>query len=164
MLIDSQSFEGGGAAPGWSDESVFRFCEFDGLSIDSSFDGALLWSTLRNSEFYWVLFNTAIIARTRFENCVFRGASFRGCQVVDCDFSGCRFDLDNLGGGCVIDGCSFTECRFDRCIATPDPRGRPLATNTRVWGCEQTNSRGLETLFAGPLTDSTTGKRRKPQR
>lgn len=161
MLIEGESFGGDAGHPLWSGEPVFRFCQFDKLNIEgASFEGALLWSALRDIDWYWGLFNTATIVGTRFERCVFRGASFRGARFVKADFIDCRFALDNLGGACLFDDCSLTECRFERCVAETAAKPEPLFQRTRLYGCDWSACRGLEPPAQG-LAQAVFGKRRR---
>ena len=148
MLVEETTFTPQTAAPVWR-ETVFRFCEFEDLSMDGdSVEGALLWCRLKNLEWYWGLFNAAVIAQTKFHGCTFRGTSFRSCQFVECEFEGCRFILDNLASECTFADCSFVECRFDECEFVLDsPSGRPVFSNTRWYGCAQARCTGLAAQF-----------------
>jgi len=132
------------APPGEAD-AIYRFRTFENIAM--GVDGALLWSTLDNVDWYWGLFNTAIVAETTFKSCKFRGASFRGVHFVACRFVDCRFALDNRPAACSFDDVTLTECAFVGCVVEPDPRGRPVFARTRFYGCEQSRSVGMEGLF-----------------
>lgn len=132
----------------WRDSVILR-STFDALDLEGlSFDGVMDGCVITSTEFYWGLFNSALVARTRFEACRFRGTSFRGCTLVDCEFVDCRFDLDNLGGDCTIDDCLIAACRFVAASwatkASDVPRD---ITRTRWLGCTQERCNGLENLF-----------------
>jgi uncharacterized protein YjbI with pentapeptide repeats len=148
-LIEEQEFNRASGPPSEWRETIFRFCTFADLAIEGhGLEGALLWCTLRNVDWYWGLFNVAIIIRTTFEGCVFRGSSFRGCQFVECKFDQCRFELDNLEAECTFDYCTIVECTFDRCkFVLGSPSGRSVFTKTRWYGCTQARCKGLEGLF-----------------
>jgi uncharacterized protein YjbI with pentapeptide repeats len=148
MLVEETRFTPQTKLPTWG-AAVFRFCEFEDLSIDgNSVDGALLWCQLTNVEWYWGLFNTAVIAQTKFNGCTFRGTSFRSCQFVACEFDRCRFVLDNLASECTFSDCSFVECSFNQCEFVLDsPSGRPVFINTRWYGCTQARCDGLDAQF-----------------
>jgi uncharacterized protein YjbI with pentapeptide repeats len=132
----------------WRDSTILR-STFDALDLEGlSFDGLMDGCVVTSTEFYWGLFNCALVARTRFEACRFRGTSFRGCTLVDCEFVDCTFELDNLGGDCTIDDCLIAACRFVACSwatkASDCPRD---ITRTRWLGCTQERSKGLDGLF-----------------
>ncbi len=150
MLVEDREFDATTGPPeSWKDAifscATFRDLEFEGAGVD----GALLYCALERVDWYWGLFNAALIARTNFKDCVFRGCSFRGVDFVECKFERCRFVKDNLGGTCVFDDCRFVECAFDNCEIIPETRpGRePVFTRSRFYGCAQTRSKGLEGAF-----------------
>ena len=148
-LIEEQEFIRDSGPPSEWGDTIFQFCTFADLAIEGyGLEGALLWCTLRNVDWYWGLFNLAIIIRTTFEGCVFRGSSFRGCYFVECKFDQCRFELDNLEAECTFDDCTIVECAFERCKFVLDsPSGRPVFTKTRWYGCTQARCKGLEGLL-----------------
>jgi uncharacterized protein YjbI with pentapeptide repeats len=99
-------------------------------------------------DWYWGLFNTALLAHTSFTNCIFRGSSFMTCEFVKCQFYGCRFLLDNLGEPCTFDDCVAVDCSFDTCeVVLESPGGRSVFVNSRWYGCRQNDSIGMEGLF-----------------
>jgi fluoroquinolone resistance protein len=150
MQIDCKGFTAITDSPLWEDGTIFTCCTFRDLTIDgASIDGGLIQCGFQRVDWYWGLFNTAIIAHTKFEDCVFRGCSFRGVEFVDCVFERCRFTRDNLDGTCVFDDCRIVECSFERSefIAREAPGREPLFTRSRFYGCTQKGSKGLEGLF-----------------
>lgn len=150
MLVDEREYDQTtGPPPSWAD-AIFSCSSFRGLEIEGAgVDGALLYCALEGVDWYWGFFNTALVARSSFKNCIFRGCSFRGVDFVECKFEGCRFVKDNLDGACVFDDCRFVECVFDDCKIVPETRpGRePVFTRSRFYGCAQSRSRGLEGAF-----------------
>lgn len=123
--------------------SIFDALDLEGLSFDGLMEGCVVTST----EFYWGLFNCALVARTRFEACRFRATSFRGCTLVDCEFVDCRFDLDNIGGDCTIDDCLIAACSFVGCAWIAKPDCQRDITRARWLACTQERCSGLEGLF-----------------
>ena len=151
MLIEDAHFNEDQPPPtpwDWRD-SVIRRSAFDALELEGlSFDGVMEGCVVTSTEFYWGLFNCALVAGTRFEACRFRSSSFRGCTFVDCAFVDCRFELDNLGSDCTIDDCLMAACRFVGCSWTTREDGAPRdITRTRWLGCSQESCTGLEGLF-----------------
>lgn len=152
MLIEDKLFNEDHAPPSqaieWGD-GVFRRTTFDALELEGLiFDGVMEACVFTSTEFYWGLFNVALIAGTRFESCRFRSTSFRGCTLVDCEFVDCAFELDNLGSDCTIDDCIVAACRFVECtwirragVATRD------ITRTRWLGCTQEKCEGFDGMF-----------------
>lgn len=147
MLHEYGEFGGVNGLPDEWGEAVFRYCTFDGLHMDGlSFDGAMLWCTFRQSEFYWGFFNTAVLVEVRFQDCIFPGTSFRGCRIIDCTFERCRFALSNLGGDCTVDDCTiagttFDDCRFEH---KPGTRQSIFTSNNRILACSQRGCTGLD--------------------
>jgi uncharacterized protein YjbI with pentapeptide repeats len=162
-LVESEVFDAGSGPPSDWGETVFRYCTFEGLEIDGlSFDGALHSSTLRGLDLYWAFFNTAVVVESRFEDCIFRGASFRGCHFVATTFVRCRFELDNLGGITSFHDTSLTECTFERCrLAHRADRGEGDKSNhfeaVRAFACQLTDCTGFEGLPA-TTTAPTAGR------
>jgi uncharacterized protein YjbI with pentapeptide repeats len=151
LLIEHQTFNrdtGRPRSPAF-EEALFRWCSFSQLEIDGGMiGGTLLGCNLREVDWYWGSFNTALVAHTSFKNCTFRGSSFRGCEFVQCQFDGCRFLLDNLGAPCSFDDCVAVECTFDGCeVILESPSGKPVFVSTRWYGCRQNESLGLKGLF-----------------
>ena len=94
----------------------FRYCEFSSASLEGgNFDGVFVSCTFKDIEWYWGLFNTAILVDCRFDNCTFRGTSFSGCRMVECWFKRCRFLRDNLDSSCAASETSVYECRAEDC-------------------------------------------------
>lgn len=150
MRIDGREFDTRTGAPERWDDVIFSCSAFRGLHLEGpGVDGALIHCALEGVDWYWGLFNAAVVARTSFEGCVFRGCSFRGVDFVECAFTRCRFVLDNLGGACVFDNCRLVECAFDDCeIALEKRPGRaPTFSRSRFYGCRQSRSRGFEAAF-----------------
>ena len=150
MLIEHGEFDRDNRPPlNQLDDTIFRSCSFANLEIEGSgLDGALIYCTLRDIDWYWGLFNTAIFLCTRFENCTFRGASFMSCRLLECQFIGCHFALDNLGGPCTFEDCSVVECTFDKCkLILDSPKGRTVFERTRWYGCTQNDCIGFSGLF-----------------
>ena len=153
MLIEHQEFLQLSDLPSqWPLDHVLRYCRIAGFSIDGKgIDGALIYCTMEDMDWYWSLFNTAQFHRVEFKRCIFRGCSFRGCQLVDCTFEDCRFILDNLGGTCTIDDTLFAECTFRRCEVVNtrfDGKRDPVVEKKVRWyGCRQVQCKGLEGLF-----------------
>ncbi len=135
------------AAREWGD-AVIRRTTFDALDLEGlMFDGLMEGCVVTSSQFYWAFFNTALLARTRFEACRFMGASFRGCLLVDCEFVDCRFELDNIGGDCTIEDCTIAACRFVGCTWIVRAGDRRDISRTSWLGCAQERCTGLEGLF-----------------
>ena len=106
-----------------SDE-FYRYCDFSSASLEGGdFDGVFISCSFKDVEWYWGLFNTAILVDCEFENCTFRGTSFAGCRIVNCSFKNCKFLRDNLNALC----------------SAPD---------TTVYGCQSENCEGFNELFA----------------
>ncbi|MGE0023867.1 MAG: pentapeptide repeat-containing protein [Hyphomicrobium sp.] len=153
MLIEDELFNEdnpppGAFAPEWRD-CVVRRTTFDAIALEGlSFDGVMESCTLTSSDFYWGFFNCALIAKTRFEACVFPATSFRGCTLVECEFIECRFELCNMGGDCTIDDCVIAASRFVGCTwTTKGPDCKPDVTKTRWLGCTQERCKGFEGIF-----------------
>lgn len=151
MLIEYEAFNEDHPPPNsgsWG-EHVFRGTTFDAPDLEGlNFEGIMEHCVVTSSECYWGLFNTALIANTRFEACRFRGTSFRGCTLVDCEFVDCRFELDNLGGDCTIDDCLVAACRFVGCIWTKKPAAAKRdITRTRWLGCTKQRCTGFDGMF-----------------
>lgn len=147
MFFEHREFGGDHGLPESWDDSVFSSCTFDGLGVEGlSVDGAMLWCTVRRSEFYWGLFNTAALVNVRFQDCRFPGTSFRGCRMVECTFEHCRFVLDNLGGTCTVDDCILADCVFDNCRFDhkAGERQSVFTPDNRIYGCSQRNTIGLD--------------------
>ena len=106
-------------------DEFFRYSEFSSASLEGGdFDGVYVSCSFKDVEWYWGLFNLAILVDCEFENCTFRGTSFAGCRIVNCSFKNCRFLRDNLNALC----------------SAPD---------TTVYGCKSENCEGFNELFPG---------------
>lgn len=150
MLIEGKEYDETTGPPAVWNDVIFSCCGLRGLEIEGhGIDGALIYCALERVDWYWGLFNAALVARTTFRDCVFRGCSFRGVDFVDGRFENCRFVTDNLGGACDFDDCRLVECVFEGCDVAPETRpGREsVFTRTRFYGCAQRRSRGLEGAF-----------------
>ena len=150
MMIEGELYDADNEPPtsDWRD-AVIRRCTFDGLELEgTTFDGLLENCTFTSTELYWVLFNCAVVANTRFEACRFRSASFRGATFVDCQFIDCKFELDNLDSDCTIDDCLMAACSFAGCtwITKPGDARRDI-TKTRWLGCTQKSCKGFDGIF-----------------
>lgn len=149
MLIKGEEFDATTGPPPSGNDAIFLYSAFRGLEIEGlGVEGALLYCELERVDWYWGLFNAALIAQTRFVDCIFRGCSFRGVDFVECRFERCRFIKDNLGGSCVFDDCRLVECVFENCEIAPDAReGRePVFTRSRFYGCARSGGRGFENI------------------
>lgn len=151
MLIEGETFDDDNAPPSpieWGD-TVFRHCTFEEIDLEGViFGGIMEGCTFSNSEFYWGLFNVALVAGVRFEECRFRSSSFRGSTFVDCTFKECTFELDNLGSDCTIDDCLMAACAFESCTWTIKQGGdRRDVTRTRWLGCTQRECTGFDGMF-----------------
>jgi uncharacterized protein YjbI with pentapeptide repeats len=151
MLIEHQEFnrENGPSRSSLWEDAVFRRCNFSQLEIDGQMiGGALLGCELRGLDWYWGLFNTALLAHTSFKNCIFRGSSFAGCEFVQCQFDDRQFALDNLRGPCSFEDCMVIESTFNRCEIIVDEQARQICfVNSRWYGCKQNDCSGFEGLF-----------------
>lgn len=150
MLIEGQTFDAVTGPPRtWTDVifscSTFRELEIDGAGIDE----ALVYCTLEKVDWYWGLFNTALVARTNFRDCVFRGCSFRGVDFIECRFENCRFVRDNMDGACAFDDCRLVECVLENCefVKGARPGSEPLFVKSRFYGCSQKGTRGERPPF-----------------
>ena len=110
-----------------SDE-FFRYCEFSSASLEGGdFDGIFVSCSFADIEWYWGLFNNAVLVDCQFENCTFRGTFFAGCRIVNCIFKNCRFLRDNLNALCS-------------------------ATDTNVYDCQSENCEGFDELFTNQVS------------
>ena len=95
------------------DEGYFKFCNFEGLSIEgqvvtSDFVGC----SFKKVDWYWGLFSHCNFINCNFADCAFAGTGFADCRFVDCKLVDCRFVKDRLGGDChfpktIAYGCSI---------------------------------------------------------
>jgi fluoroquinolone resistance protein len=93
------------------DEGYFKFCEFDGFSVEASeVSSDFVSCSFTNLDWYWVLFNLANFIECRFTDCVFRGTTFAGVRFVDCHFTRCGFLKDNLNSDCSFPGTMAYRC------------------------------------------------------
>lgn len=147
-LIEHAEFDRN-SRPFRQDDQIYRYCSFTDLNIEGfGVSGPLIGCVLQGVDWYWGLFNTAMVSRTTFKNCTFRGTSFMGCRFIECEFEDCRFQLSNLGGPCRFEGCILVDCRLDRCeFVLENPHARPVFTDTRWHGCTRTRCTGLEGQF-----------------
>lgn len=119
-LHESTDFSKRSALPrGWEND-VFRHCTFSNLDIEgSAFEGVLVGCRIKDSCWYWGLFNITKFVEVEFRNCVFRGSGFAGCLFVRCRFENCRFTKDNLEANCRFTECSWFECEQTGCEGLP---------------------------------------------
>ncbi|WP_036284449.1 pentapeptide repeat-containing protein [Methylocystis sp. ATCC 49242] len=164
MLIEGCAYDVTTGPPeSWSD-AIFSCSTFRGLEIEGAgIDGALIHCALENVDWYWGLFNAALVARTDFTKCVFRGCSFRGVDFAQCRFEGCRFVNDNLGGSCIFDDCRLVECVFEGCEILAGPARDPLFTRAflRLRAVAQPGIRGAMLIQAASAS-STRAQLRAP--
>jgi uncharacterized protein YjbI with pentapeptide repeats len=98
-------------------DEFFRYCEFDSASLEGGhFDGVFVFCHFKNVEWYWGLFNLAVLVDCNFDNCVFRGTSFSGCRFVNCTFSNCQFLRDNLNSLCSATETYVYGSQFHNCV------------------------------------------------
>ncbi|WP_082814482.1 pentapeptide repeat-containing protein [Collimonas fungivorans] len=116
MLFETERFESRLTKPASWEDCVFRYCNFadidsEGGSIDSIFVGC----TFENCEWYWGIFNLAILVQVKFKGCTFRGTAFSGSKFVECEFIDCEFTKDNLNGDCSFDDVAWYKCKQNNC-------------------------------------------------
>ena len=94
------------------DEGYFKFCEFEGLSIEGRLVSSDFVScSFKNIDWYWSLFSGCNFINCDFADCAFAGTGFPDSRFVDCKLVNCRFTQDDLGGDCdfsktIAYGCS----------------------------------------------------------
>jgi hypothetical protein len=150
VLIENEDF-GTGALTAtdvrW-DDGVFRYCTFHGLRLEGiHVGGTIQQSTLTDCDFYWGLFNTALLADVKFIDCVFPGTAFRGARIVACTFQRCRFIPGNMGGSVTFDDCLVAGCMFERCEWIVNPGEKHDVNKTQWAACRQSQCRGFDGLF-----------------
>ena len=97
-------------------DAFFRYCEFSTALLEGGdFDGVYVSCSFKDVEWYWGLFNLAVLIDCTFENCTFRGTSFSGCRIVNCSFKNCRFLRDNLNASCSASDTAVYECQSENC-------------------------------------------------
>ena len=97
-------------------EGIYRYCTFESASLEGgTFDGVFLYCTFRDIEWYWGLFNLALLIGCKFERCSFRGTTFADCRFVDCTFTDCHFQEDNLRSQCCAPESKFFSCSANNC-------------------------------------------------
>ena len=97
--------------------SVLCYCDFASMNIDgANVDSLLQNCSITSVEWYWALFNCAILIECTFSQCTFRGVSFMGCTFVKCTFKDCRFLDDNLGGVCRMSDTELFACEVHGCV------------------------------------------------
>lgn len=134
----------------WGDDKSFRYCTFEDTDADPySVDGAIVGSTLERVDLCRVLFNGTLAAATAFSDCVFRGCSMSGVELVACTFERCLLVLDNQLGACTSDDCLVAEGRYESFHfgLAADPEREALIARTRFCGCRQSATTGVEQLF-----------------
>ena len=119
-LHESIDFAGNDSLPrGW-EEDVFRFCTFSGLDTEGrALSGIVVECRVKESDWYWGLFNVGSFVRVEFRGCVFRGCTFAGCVFAECRFVDCRFEKDNLDGDCTFRDCAWHGCEQAGCVGLP---------------------------------------------
>lgn len=117
MLFESEQFQGCITKPAsWSDH-VFRYTEFTGIHTEGGdVDSVFVSCKIEYCEWYWGLFNGAILVGVDFNNCTFRGTAFSGSKFVDCNFNNCKFLKDNLDASCSFDDVVWYGCTQNNCI------------------------------------------------
>jgi len=149
LLIDRQNFDPQSGFPDSTENNeIFLYCAFSGFEVDGrGFDGTLIGCKFEKIDWYWGLFNEALISKTRFVECKFRGTSFMGCRFLECEFERCEFVVDNVGGNFRFKDCVLVECQFHQCEFVPAaPNDTPTFLGTRSYGCTQIECIGLEKL------------------
>lgn len=105
---------------GW-EEGSFKYCTFRKLDIEGGgLGGVLVGCVFEDSQWYWSLFNTAVLVKVEFKNCVFRGVSFAGCSFTECKVVDCSFVKDNLDRDCRFDECRWYACTQSGCTGLVD--------------------------------------------
>jgi uncharacterized protein YjbI with pentapeptide repeats len=120
VLHEYIDFAGNAELPkGWEDD-VFRYCTFARLDIEgSAFVGILSGCKVKDSSWYWGLFNMTTFVQVEFDGCVFRGSSFAGCLFAKCRFVNCKFLRNNLNADCTFDKCAWYDCEQTECEGLP---------------------------------------------
>jgi uncharacterized protein YjbI with pentapeptide repeats len=97
-------------------DNFFRYCEFSDASLEGgSSDGIFVSCSFKDVDWYWGLFNAAVLVDCEFENCTFRGTSFSRCRIVNCIFKNCRFLRDNLSVLCSAHETNIYGCQSEGC-------------------------------------------------
>jgi uncharacterized protein YjbI with pentapeptide repeats len=98
------------------DEQYFKFCEFDGFSIEGETVSSDFNSCrFKDLDWYWGLFTLANFINCKFVNCTFRGTSFTDSRFIECEFTNCQFVKDNLNGECNFSGAVAYGCKIENC-------------------------------------------------
>ncbi|HEX7643531.1 MAG TPA: pentapeptide repeat-containing protein [Burkholderiaceae bacterium] len=116
MLFEAEEFQTRLSKPaGWTDH-FFRYCNFKHISSEGGdIDSVFIGCTLEDCEWYWGLFNGAVLVNVKFKSCTFRGTSFAGSKFVECEFHDCVFTKDNLNGDCSFNGVKWYNCIQKNC-------------------------------------------------
>lgn len=121
MLIEYELYNKKHHISGMNDNNILRYCEFDGSNLEGTiFDSTFLNCTLRNLDWYWVMFNSCLFVDTLFEASIFRGAGFYHCRFVNCRIIGCDFINDNLNGACRFESSHWFNCTIQNSQGLPD--------------------------------------------
>ncbi len=96
------------------DEGYFKFCNFEGLSIEgglvsSDFHGC----TFKEIDWYWGLFSDCNLIDCNFVDCTFAGTNFPGTKFINCKLVNCKFIQDNLGVECGFSETSSCGCSVE---------------------------------------------------
>jgi uncharacterized protein YjbI with pentapeptide repeats len=117
MLIENTNYNNQQTLSKVIEDNVFKYCNFSQFAYDGGhIDAVFLGCVFNDIDWYWGLFNGCIFVQTKFEKCVFRGASFPDCKFVECEFIECQFIKDNLGGNCRGEGAKVYGSSAKACI------------------------------------------------
>jgi uncharacterized protein YjbI with pentapeptide repeats len=110
------------------DEEYFKYCNFEGFSIDGGqVSSDFVSCSFGNIDWYWGLFSGCNFISCNFADCSFAGTNFPDTRFVDCKLVNCKFTQDNLGGDCDFSkttayGCSVeSSLGFRPGMSTPIP-------------------------------------------
>jgi len=102
------------------DEGYFKFCTFEGFSIEgkqvsSDFNSC----SFKRVDWYWGLFSGCNFIGCSFIDCTFAGTNFPDTRFIDCKLVNCRFIQDNLGGECDFSKTTAEGCSVEKCTGFP---------------------------------------------
>jgi uncharacterized protein YjbI with pentapeptide repeats len=117
MLFESIVFDADEPLPELGEDHVFRYCTFlprQNLSLSVIY-GVFLGCTFQGLDFYWAIFNNALVANSTFDGCTFGGASFHSSQFIECSLKNCAFEADAFGKQCDLQESRWYSCLQQRC-------------------------------------------------